>query len=275
MKKISLILFPLFLAVITYAQEAPEAPEVKDDTTKIKMGNMTIIFNDDDVDDFDFDMEDSTETDESSINIVMDMTLGMNGWLNTSNSTVFANEYSDMSLQLNRSRSFGMHAMMQGLDLFNGHVFFAPGLGLTWNSYHFENKMMGLTTGNDTTIFQVDSAIQYDKYKLRTTYAELPITLGFRIGNQDKNFLTLQAGVIGGININTIVKQRYFVNSVKYKEKIKDDYNVNPFKLDGIVKLKFKESIGVFARYSFTSMFEQGKTQEVYPFSVGITIGGV
>jgi hypothetical protein len=180
-----------------------------------------------------------------------------------------------MSIQLNRSRSFGIHTMMSGLDIFKGHVFLSPGLGFTWNGYHFENKMMGLTTDNDTTIFLVDSTIQYDKYKLRTTYAELPIMLGFRIGNLDKKFLTVQAGVVGGLNIGTIVKQRYFVNNVKYKEKVKDDFNVNPFKLDAIVKLKFKESIGVFARYSFTTMCEQGKTQEVYPFSIGITLGGV
>lgn len=272
MKKIYLILTPLFLTILTYAQN--EHP-VNDDTTKIKMGNMTIIFNEDDEDDFDFNMDDSTEVEEKSVGIEMDMSLGMNGWLNSSNSTVFSNDYSDMSLQLNRSRSFGMHMMMSGLDIFKGHVFFSPGLGLNWNNYHFENKNVSLTTGNDTTIFMVDSTIQFDKYKLRTTYAELPITLGFRIGNLEKNYLTVQAGVIGGINISSVVKQRYFVNSVKYKEKIKDDFNVNPFKLDAIVRLKFNETLGVFARYSFTSMFEEGKTQTVYPFAIGITIGGV
>ena len=40
------------------------------------------------------------------------------------------------------------------------------------------------------------------------------------------------------------MKQRYYLESVKYKEKIKDDFNVNPFKLDGIVKLKFNETLG-------------------------------
>lgn len=273
MKKINLIILPLFITTLHFAQDEQI---MNDDTTKIKLGNMTIIFNEDEnEDDFDFSMDDTVDVEEKGIGFEMDLSLGMNGWLNTSNSTVFSNDYSDMSIQLNRSRSFGMHAMMSGLDLFKGHVFLSPGLGFSWNNYHFENKNMSLSTGNDSTIFMVDSALQFDKYKLRTTYAELPITLGFRIGNIDKNYLTIQAGVIGGINISSIVKQRYYLSSVKYKEKIKDDFNVNPFKLDGIVRLKFNESIGVFARYSFTSMFEKGKTQEVYPFAVGITIGGV
>lgn len=275
MNKLILLLTSLFLTTLYYAQD--EQP-VNDDTTKIKMGNVTIIFNDDGENDeeYDFDWDDSLDVEqEDGIGFDMDMSIGMNGWLNTSNSTVFSDEYSDMSLQMNRSRSFGMHSMMSGLDLFKGHVFFSPGLGITWNNYHFENKRMGLTTGNDTTVFLVDSAVQFDKYKLRTTYLELPVTLGFRIGNLDKNFFTIQAGIVGGINISSVVKQRYFLESVKYKEKIKDDFNVNPFKLDGIVRLKFNNTLGIFARYSFTSMFEQGKTQEVYPFAVGITLGGV
>lgn len=273
MKKIYLILTPLFLATLGYSQDVQP---VNDDTTKIKMGNMTIIFNDSDGDgEEDFNFDDDTLDKESNINMVMDMTFGMNGWLNNSNSTVFSDDYSDMSLQLNRARSFGAHMMMEGLDFFKGHAFLAPGLGFTWNNYHFENKMMSLTTGNDTTVFAVDSSIQFDKYKLRTTYAELPLTLGFRIGNLEKNHLTIQAGVVGGINISSVVKQRYYVNSVKYKEKIKDDFNVNPFKLDAIAKIKFKDNLGVFARYSLTTMFEKDKTQEVYPFAVGITIGGL
>lgn len=274
MKKIYLILTPLFLTILTYAQD--DQP-VNDDTTKIKMGNMTIIFNDDDEDDFDFDMDDSLDydCDGSKIGFLMDMTVGMNGWLNTANSTVFSDEYSDMSLQLNRSRSFGAHVMMEGLDIFKGHAFLSPGLGITWNNYHFENKLVHLTTGNDTTIFMVDSTVEFDKYKLRATYLELPVTIGFRIGNLDKHFLSIQAGVVGGINIGSMVKQRYYINSAKYKDKIKDDFNVNPFKLDAIVKLKFNETIGIFGRYSMTSMFEAGKTQEVYPFSVGITFGGL
>lgn len=262
------------ILLITSPMLGQDGPKSNDDTTKIKMGNMTIIFNDDE-DDFDFDMEDSVEVDEKSIGVNMDFTIGMNGWLNTSNSTVFSSEYSDMSLQMNKSRVFGMHAMLTGLDVFKGHLFFSPGLGFSWNNYHFENKMMSMTMGNDTTIFMVDSSRQFDKYKLRTAYAELPLVIGTRIGNLEKTHLNLQFGVIGGINISSVVKQRYFVNSVKFNEKIKDDFNVNPFKLDLIAKLKFSDHIGVYGRYSLTSMFEKGKTQEVYPFAVGITIGGI
>lgn len=272
MKKINLMILALMASIYGFGQEKPD---MNDDTTKIKLGNMTIIFGDDEEEDFDFSMEDTIEVTKSPYGVDLDITWGMNGWLNTNNSTVYSSDYSDMSLQMTRSRAFGMHAMMYGLDLFKGHLFFSPGLGFTWNNYHFENKMMSLTLDNDTTIFAVDSAIQFDKYKLRATYAELPIMIGARIGNPEKHHLNIQVGVIGGININSIVKQRYFINNVKFNEKVKDDFNVNPFKLDLVTKLKFSDQIGVYARYSLTPMFEKGKTQEVYPFAVGITIGGI
>src|SRR5690606_31181090 len=105
--------------------------------------------------------------------------------------------------------------------------------------------------------------------------AELPLIVGFRIGNPKKVNLNLQFGVVGGLNIGALVKDRYFITDVKYKNKIKDDYNINPFRLDAIVKLKITNFIGVFGRYSLTTVFEKGKTQEVYPLSIGITLMGI
>jgi len=248
-----------------------------DDTTKIKIGNMTIIFGEDSEEDseFDFDMEEEEEEDSKSISAMMEMGLGMNGWLTPSGTTTFSSEYQNMGLQLNRSRAFSMHLVMDGLDIAKKHLFISPGIGVTWNNYHFEDKSVSITTGADTTMFISDSLVQFDKYKLRTTYLEVPFTIGARIGNTEDTHFTIEAGVIGGINISSVVKQRAFVKEVKFKNKIKDDFNVNPFKLDAIVKLRLNNTIGLYGRYSLTTMFEQNKTQEVYPFSLGVTIGGI
>lgn len=253
-------------------ENEPLAPIVNDDTTKIKLGNMTIIFGDEDEDDFDFEEEEDEES--SSIGLKGEFNVGMNGWLNTSNSTTFSSEYEPMSLALNRSAAFSLALKVDGLDLFKGHLFISPGLAITRNNYHFENKQMQISTGGDTTMFLIDSAFTFDKYKLRASYFEIPLTVGARIGKIDDTHFTIEAGVIGGININSIVKQRYYIDEVKYKNKVKDDFNINPFKLDAIASMKIG-SFGIFGRYSLTSMFENNKTQEVYPFTLGITLGGI
>lgn len=276
MKNIYTILLSLMIISTVSAQQ--EEDNNLDDTTKIKIGNMTIIFGEDSDEnsEFDFDMEDdSAEDDSKSISAQLEMGIGMNGWLTPSGTTTFSSEYQNMGLELNRSRSFSMHMVMDGLDIAKEHLFISPGFGITWNNYHFEDKSVSISTGGDTTMFMADSNLKFDKYKLRTAYLEVPFTIGARIGNPDDTHFTLEAGVIGGINISSVVKQRAYVDDVKFKNKIKDDFNVNPFKLDAIIKLRLNNTIGLYGRYSLTTMFEVNKTQEVYPFSIGVTIGGI
>ncbi len=268
----------LFTALLISSVNAQQEDNNFDDTTKIKIGNMTIIFGEDSEEDseFDFDMEDdSNEEDSKSIGTTLEVGVGMNGWLTPSGTTTFSSEYQNMSLQLDRSRAFSMHFMMKGLDIAKKHLFMSPGIGVTWNNYHFEDKSVSITTGGDTTVFFADSSVQFDKYKLRNTYVEVPLTIGARLGNPDDFHFTIEAGVIGGLNISSVVKQKAYINEVKFKNKVKDDFNVNPFKLDAIVKLRLKNSIGIYGRYSLSTMFETNKTQEVYPFSIGVTFGGI
>jgi hypothetical protein len=276
MKKVYTLLFPLILFGTLNAQQ--EIDNNSDDTTKIKIGNMTIIFGEDDEGDseFDFDMEDDTlEGDCKPINALLEIGLGMNGWLTPSGTTTFSSEYQNMGLQLNKSRAFSMHVVLGGLDIAKEHLFISPGFGVTWNNYHFEDKTVSISTGADSTIFMSDTTMRFDKYKLRTTYIEVPLTVGARLGNPDDFHFTIEAGIIGGLNISSVVKQRTYVNEVKFKNKVKDDFNVNPFKLDAIVKLRVNEVLGIYGRYSLTTMFEVNKTQEVYPFSIGVTFGGI
>ena len=274
MKKLYTLLFSLMIIGGNFAQT--EQPKVTDDTTKIKIGNMTIIFDEDSEEDseFDFDMEEDKKEDKG-ISTNMEVGLGMNGWMNTAGSTTFSSDYLNMGLELNRSRAFSMHMVMSGLDIAKKHLFISPGFGVTWNNYHFEDKSVSVSTGGDTTMFVADSGFTFDKYKLRATYIEVPFTIGGRIGNPDDTHFTIEAGVIGGLNVSTVVKQRAYYNEVKFKNKVKDDFNVNPFKLDAIVKVRINEFIGLYGRYSLTTMFEQNKTQEVYPFSLGVTFGGI
>lgn len=276
MRKTYTILFALLIAGTVKAQQVED--NNFDDTTKIKIGKMTIIFGEDSDEDseFDFDMEDdSTEEKSNSIGTKLEVGLGMNGWLTPSGTTTFDAQYQNMELQLNRSRAFSMHLMMNGLDIANKHLFISPGLGVTWNNYHFENKTVSVSTAPDSTMFISDSSVRFDKYKLRVTYIEVPLTIGARMGDPEKTHFTIEAGVIGALNISSVVKQRAFIDDVKLKNKVKDDFNTNSFKLDAIVKLRINDFIGLYGRYSLTTMFDMNKTQEVYPFSVGVTFGGI
>ena len=91
---------------------------------------------------------------------------------------------------------------------------------MDWNKYHFKDKQQSLSAQNNTVLFLVDSSVTFDKYKLRTTYLQVPILVGFRLGDFDKNVVNIQLGAIAGYNIGAITKSKYALNGTKYKNKI-------------------------------------------------------
>lgn len=255
--------------------EAKKSTTFSDDTTKIKIGNITIIIDNKDTtstDDFDFNNE-KVDQKEKSFELNGMMNIGMNGWLTSNNQTLFPSQYNNMSLNYSKSRLFGFDFMLSGLDVFKKHLYVSPGLGISWNNYHFNEKIQ-MSTGADTTMFVSDSISNLTKYKFRTTYLSIPLVIGTRIGNVNKKHVDIHAGIIGSFNIGNIVKQKYSTDGTNQKDKIKDDFNVNPFKLEAIARLTFG-SFGIYGKYSFTEQFHFNKTQAVYPFSVGVTFGNI
>ena len=247
------------------SQEEIEVPSnigIKDDTSKIKIGNITIIF----IETICLGEEaefGEDEDDEISVGFVGQINFGMNGWLTADNQTTFASEYQTMSLDLSKSRSFGFDYMFQGADLFNKRLFISPGFGVNWNGYKFEENIT-VSTGGDTTIFAADTVLIFDKYKLRATYVQVPLMLGVRLGDLSNKPFIIEGGVIGGFNIGSLVKQKYVADGTAFKDKISDDFNINPFKLEVVARLSIGE-LGLYGKYAVTTMFEAGKTQAVQP----------
>lgn len=268
MKK-TLTLLTLFIATATFAQKGS-----KTDTTTFKVAGNTIVFINSAPDsleyDYDFDSNDSTCS-KGHVpewpKLIID--IGTNGYLSSKNKTDLPASESNWELNYGRSRSFGFDLQFKGYESTNERFYITPGLGVTWNSYHFENNI-AITTNDDLTIATLDTVTDNSKYKLRATYLELPLLVGTKIGNGN-NPLGIQLGVIGGLRIGSIIKQKYELGGVKHTTKIKDDFNLNPFKLDVVARISIGD-IGIFAKYSTTTLFEDNKGPELYPFAVGITL---
>jgi hypothetical protein len=256
--------------------EDKNSKAIADDTTKIKIGNITIIIDNGDstkISEDDFNFEEEEEDEKSSFGLTGLMNVGMNGWLTADNQTAFPSAYNNMAVNYSKSRLFGFDFMLKGLDLFNKHLYVSPGLGVSWNNYHFNEKIT-MSTGPDTLVFMSDTITNYTKYKFRTTYLSVPLVIGTRIGNVNEKHLDFHAGIIGSFNVNSVIKQKYNVDGTNNKDKINDDFNVNPFKLEAIARLSFG-AFGLYGKYSFTEQFQPNKTQAVYPFSIGVTFGNI
>jgi hypothetical protein len=104
-------------------------------------------------------------------------------------------------------------------------------------------------------------------------YANVPLFLEFNTNNEDASrSFHIAVGAQAGYNVfKNKVKQKYELDGRTYKRKIKDDYNVNPFKIDLIGRIGYG-SFCIFGTYSLTPLFEQNKGPRLYPFTAGISL---
>ncbi len=262
----------ILISCYGYAQK-----ESKIDTTTFKIGSNRVVFINSAPDslnyDYDFNKNDSLcskKEHEDWPKLIVE--IGTNGYLSSDRAINLSNDQELLKLNYGRSRSFGFAFQFKGYESINKRLFISPGLGVTWNGYHFENNI-NINSSNDSTAFVLDTINNNEKYKLRTTYLELPLVIGKRFGNL-KRPLTVQFGVVAGLRLKSIIKQKFQDNGQDITVTIHDDFNLTPFKLDGIIRITFGE-IGFFGRYSTTSLFKDGKAPELYPFSIGITLGGL
>ena len=276
MKTITLLIGLLICTSGAFAQK-DSLKEKEPDTTKIKIGNSTvIILNNVDSDDYDFDFnsKDSSKTckddsDDNDMGLALDF--GMAGYMTPSNSIALPVNQNLMELNSARSHSVGLTIMFKEARLAKERLYVRSGLGINWTKYHFKNNI-NISTSNDSTAFTMDSIRSFDKYKLRATYLQVPLLIGMRLGDLD-NPLGIQFGVVGSYKIGSIIKQKYTLGETTMKEKAKDDFNLNPFKFEALARVSM-DDFGFFAKYSLTELFESGRAPELYPFSIGITIGG-
>ncbi len=271
MKKTLLFLSLLFLTSIGFSQNETA---VKKDTTKIRIGNSTLFIFSDTLAKGDYTHDFGKCNSDSKKGMdwaTVQMDIGMNGYTTPDNQLTLPASQALMEIDYGRSRSFGLTVVgLRGVNLIKNRLYLNSGLGIHWNSYSFKNNIR-ISPSNDSTVFSADTILEYSKYKLRATYLEVPLVLGFRIGKLE-NPIGIQVGVIGGFKLNSLVKQSYTLEGVDYKGKVKDDFNINPFRFDAVARITYG-NVGFFARYSITTVFEPNKAPDLYPFSVGISFG--
>ena len=235
MKNLSIIIALSTLSV-SYAQK-----ENKIDTTTFRLGDNTIIFINEAPDsvvyDYNLNHSDSLCIKNSKNNDWPKFTfdIGANGYLN-SNGNFKLNAQDELyTLDYGRSRSVGFAFQFKGFESPNKRWYLSPGLGYSWNNYHFENNVK-ITSDSKQTSISLDTLIKNNKYKLRIAYLEVPLILGAKFG-KGKNPLNIQLGIIGGLKTASLLKQQYNQSGSDFVTKNKSDFNINSFKVDYIARI--------------------------------------
>jgi hypothetical protein len=190
--------------------------------------------------------------------------LGFNGFDKPDYSMYGGNEF--MSLNQGKSMEVNVNFYELNIGLVRSYVGLVSGMGLSFNSYRFENPYTIAKGAERTEPVALDFE-DLSKTKLAVSTLKVPLLLEFQIPvNQREGRLYVNAGVVGGVRIGSHTK----VKHGDTKDKDRSSFNMNSFSYAATARVGYKD-MGLFATYNLTPLFETGKGPELTPFTIGIS----
>lgn len=191
--------------------------------------------------------------------------LGYNSFYNTDYSMYGGNDF--MDLRQPNSMEVNINFWEADIPIVNHRIGLVSGMGWTMNNYKFDNPVTLERTNGIINPVNLDES-GLEKSKLTVSYLTVPLLMEFQIPvNGDLNQLFVAGGVIGGVNIGSHTKVKYKHS----KNKDHGSFSINPFKYALTARVGVKD-ICLFANYSLSPLFKDGKGPEIYPFTIGISL---
>ncbi len=198
--------------------------------------------------------------------------LGVNGYLTKDRDLAIPPEYNFLDLKQEKSWTLSVNPFEQNFNLARNHLGLITGIGLQWINYRFDNNIV--LSGDSSTIYGFkDYSRNYTKSKLTVCFVNIPLLMEYQTNRHMKsNSFHIAAGMVFGLRIGSHSKMAYEDGS-KQKFKDRDDFHLNPFKMDASVRIGWGW-INLFGTYSINTLFKKNNGPELYPFTAGITLAG-
>ncbi|WAC01545.1 hypothetical protein N7U66_16500 [Lacinutrix neustonica] len=152
------------------------------------------------------------------------------------------------------------------------------GFSFQWNKYDLKDNKFFVQNGNTTTIETFPSDLKQAKF--RTTNLVFPLYFEFgpskkvekkdRIRYYTQDQFKFGIGGYGGINLSAKQKLWYKEDGKRVKQKIQQDYNVNPF-VYGVGAYVGVGDISLYAKYDLSETFKSN-TFKQNNISLGVRI---
>lgn len=262
--------------------ESPDTVKTAGDTTKIKIGRKEVSI---------FESGDQTEirvrpAEQTHVSSEMQsrisrvrkfrghwsgFELGLNNFFDADFSTSHGVDF--MELRASKSLNVNLNFLQYNLRLAGDRVGLVTGMGLEFNDYKFINDITVERNGGIIEPRDL-SSLNLEKTKLSTTYLTVPLLFEFQTAQIKRSHrLYLSGGVIGGLKLGSHTKFVHFESGKKRKEKLRDDFYINPFRYGVTVRAGYRH-LNLFANYYFTPLFQTNKGPELYPFAIGLSLFG-
>lgn len=177
------------------------------------------------------------------------------------------------SLGTKLNRGFNV-ALMYDFPIKATKFSFAGGLGISTSSVFLDGKVLDMSNGNSTTVRFVSSDT-YKKYKVATTYLEIPLEFRFRQvpDNANKGFKAAIGAKVGML-VNAHTKGKNTLGGEKNIIKEQNRRFFNPWRFAATARVGYG-NFGVFGAVNLNPLFKDNTGSEIRPYSIGIALSGL
>lgn len=199
--------------------------------------------------------------------------LGFNGYVNKDFGMEIPSQYEFLTLNDVKSVGVNINIFELNANIINNRFGVVSGAGLQWNNYRFTDNVVLLPDSGKIDGFHNTAIDSYIKSKLVESWVRVPVFLEYQTAKRKGKQFHIAVGGVFGYKLGSHSKQVYYDGSDKVKDKIYNDFYLNPIKLDAEVRIGWGP-INLFASYALTPLYKDNKGPELYPYMVGITLAG-
>ena len=179
-------------------------------------------------------------------------------------------------------RSFNMYFMFDFPFKTSPRFSVGLGVGLGTDNFYLDKMTVDIAgrSGNTLAFRNVSDTNYFKKYKVATTYLEIPVELRFAADpeNTNKSWKVAVGGKVGTM-LSAMTKGRILlshnggtINS--YTEKIKSKRFLNSTRLAVTGRIS-KGIFGIFGSYQINQFVKDGAGPDIRPFQIGFSISGL
>lgn len=162
------------------------------------------------------------------------------------------------------SRNVNIWFLMQRLNLSKHKLNLKYAVGLELNNYRFDQSSINFQ--KNPTLISYTPFNEVSKAKLAADYLTVPVMLNFNSTPEKNNGLRISAGVSAGF----LYSARFKTKSNGDIQKIKNDFDLDPFKFSWVGELGFGR-VNLYGSFAMNNMWSNGL--DMKPYNIGIRLG--
>ncbi|PUZ26727.1 Outer membrane protein beta-barrel domain-containing protein [Chitinophaga costaii] len=155
------------------------------------------------------------------------------------------------------------------------HLSVAPGIGFGTSGIYLKDYRLDNSTSNVNTVPSFSSSDNNGRFKIATTYLDIPVELRYRQNEENANKgFKAAIGIKAGYLLNAHTKEQLSVNNSRVIEKESSRRYFNNFRFAATARISLG-NIGLFGTYNLNPIFKNTSQIDISAYSIGICLSGL